>query len=364
MRFQPTYAVHTMPGLQRLAWREIAQTIEDARLLDMYTIADANGMVLFRSRCDPSALQKLRTIEDLFVVIARGEHLPWGKEGLQALSSLIAVQVQWHELLSIHRAFQHPVPPSRKKPSFRVIARLVGQHGFYRKQAQSQIERTIHTLYPHWEARETSNTLEIWVTVLETQAIITLRLSNYTLRHRPYKQVHLPASLRPSVAATMVLLSRPEASDVFLDPMCGAGTILLERAHWGRYQQLLGGDIRLQAIEATLANIGTKYQPIHIEQWDATHLIHLGDQSISKVVCNLPFGKQLGSRTENEQLYERFLHEMARLLPPGGCMVLLTGDPALLLAKLQKLQLFSRQETHAFLLLGTHACIFVLLRRG
>jgi tRNA (guanine6-N2)-methyltransferase len=70
----------------------------------------------------------------------------------------------------------------------------------------------------------------------------------------------------------MVLLSEPQKDDVFLDPMCGARTILIERALWGRYKLLLGGDIRSLAVEIALSNIGNKHKPIEIHQWNATEL--------------------------------------------------------------------------------------------
>ena len=49
------------------------------------------------------------------------------------------------------------------------------------------------------------------------------------MRHRTYKQEHLPASLRPTVAAAMVRLAELRPGQVVLDPMCGAGTILAEQ---------------------------------------------------------------------------------------------------------------------------------------
>jgi tRNA (guanine6-N2)-methyltransferase len=80
---------------------------------------------------------------------------------------------------------------------------------------------------------------------------------------------HLPASLRPTVAAAMVLLSDPRPDDVFLDSMCGGGTLLIERAQFGRYGLLLGGDIEPRALEASRRNIGPRYRPIQIHHWDA-----------------------------------------------------------------------------------------------
>src|SRR3989344_363953 len=107
------------------------------------------------------------------------------------------------------------------------------------------------------------------------------------MRHRTYKVQSLPASLRPSIAHALVWVSEINKDDIFLDPMCGAGTILIERANAGPYRHLLGGDIRQEAVDAALANIGEKYKPIEAKVWDATSL-PLQDKSITKIVSNLP----------------------------------------------------------------------------
>jgi 23S rRNA G2445 N2-methylase RlmL len=161
----------------------------------------------------------------------------------------------------------------------------------------------------------------------------------------------------------MVLLSGPEDDDVFLDPMCGAGTILIERAIWGRYKQLLGGDIRREAVEATLANLGNKHKPVEIQRWDATNLASIPAGSVDKVGCNLPFGKQIGSKARNERLYGQFLTEMARVLRPGGRMVVLTGDAHLLRQKLRMIDTFKISAVVSLTLLGVRAKIFVLVSR-
>ena len=44
----------------------------------------------------------------------------------------------------------------------------------------------------------------MWLTIDGQRAICGLRLSDATMRHRTYKMEHLPASLRPTIAAAMV----------------------------------------------------------------------------------------------------------------------------------------------------------------
>jgi 23S rRNA G2445 N2-methylase RlmL len=114
-----------------------------------------------------------------------------------------------------------------------------------------------------------------------------------------------------------------------LDPMCGAGTILIERAETGRYGKLLGGDLDPEAVAAAVTNVGPRYQPIELRQWDARAL-PLPDDSVSAVISNLPFGRQIASPAELRDLYPALLKEWARVLGQDGRMVLLTSATDLL----------------------------------
>jgi tRNA (guanine6-N2)-methyltransferase len=148
---------------------------------------------------------------------------------------------------------------------------------------------------------------------------------------------------------------------VFLDPMCGAGTTLIERALSGRYRCLLGGDIDSRAVGAALENIGPRHRPVCVRQWDAAAL-PLADGSVDKVVANLPFGEQVGSHAHNVRLYPLLLREMARVLRPHGRIVLLTAERQLIQDALAATQKLNLHERHNILLLGMPSTIYVINR--
>lgn len=130
-----------------------------------------------------------------------------------------------------------------------------------------------------------------------------------------------------------------------------------------KIQTALWGDIRPEALTAVTTNVGNKYKPIELKEWDARDL-PFENESIDKIVCNLPFGKQIGSEEENKELYGAFLGEVTRLLRPGGRAVLLTSDVFLLKRRMgayQELKMI--REERNVKVLGCLASMVVLQKK-
>jgi SAM-dependent methyltransferase len=350
-----------MPGIEPIAWREMKSILSDVVLVGFRRFRDRNGIVAFEYRGDPAPLLGLRTVEDVFYLVAREKHVPLDRSGLRVLQQAVKDSRYFDVGLRIHR------DAGRGRASgpttFRVIARKQGAHHRYRRiDAQRAVEQGILQRYNYrWRLVEDHAPLEIWLTLLRDEALYGLRLSDRTMRHRTYKVSHLPASLRPTVAAAMVFLSEPQPDDVFLDPMCGAGTILIERALAGRHCCLLGGDVDPEAVATALDNIGPRYKPISVRHWDATSL-PLEDGSVDKVVTNLPFGAQMGTHQHNVRLYPPFLRELERVMRPGGKLVALTSERDLLESTLSNTPRLHLQDTFNIVLLGRPATIHVVDR--
>jgi 23S rRNA G2445 N2-methylase RlmL len=229
----------------------------------------------------------------------------------------------WDDALDMHREAR---PMKRRKMTYRVVAQLAGFHDFRRldtkRAAEDAIERrTVNA----WSRIAEKAVVEVWVRTEAETSLIGFRLSDNTMRHRTYKIAQLPASLKPTVAGAMVRLTYPQAEDTFLDPMCGSGTLLIERGIAGRYELLLGGDADPEALEVTKANIGPRYQPIRIQPMDVRRL-PLETASIDKIASNLPFGRRISPDEDLPKLYETAFTEFARVLKPGGRAVLLVAQ--------------------------------------
>jgi 23S rRNA G2445 N2-methylase RlmL len=162
----------------------------------------------------------------------------------------------------------------------------------------------------------------------------------------------------------MVRLSKPRPADRFCDPLCGAGTILAERALHGPFADLVGGDIDPGALQAAAANlmhvraVGRR-QTLHL--WDARAL-PFRSHSLDAVVSNLPFGVQIGSHADNVSLYTSFFRETARCLRPGGRAILLSGEKELVRDLLHTSTGLWRERELLVGLLGQPARIYVLHR--
>ena len=353
------YIAHTQPGFESIAADEIATRISGAREITRRGVPDRAGMTIFFA---PAAqkLTALRTVEDLF-------GLAGYRAGLAPeIQSLEKIRAASREAPLIEAALQARVkvsPGARagRRLKFRVIARMAGEHEFRRVDFQRAVERGIVERTDHtWRLEEGEEVeVEFWATMIESEFFLTVRLSDDRMRHRGYKAAHRPASLRASSAAALAWASEPRDDDVVLDPFCGAGTILIERAHLGKYAMLLGSDRDQAALAAARINVGARYKPIQLENWDAG-TIPLADASVSKIVTNLPWGIRYGSHGENRKLYPEWFREFARVLKSGGTMVLLTAEWRLMRELERSRKIAPPSKITRVSILGTPASVYVI----
>jgi hypothetical protein len=318
------YIAHTQPGFEGIAGEEIAGRIRGAREIARRVIPDRAGMTIFYA---PAAekLGAIRTAEDLFGLAGYRAGVGANSAALDKIRGA-AREAPLVEAALAARVKLSPGTRAGRRLKFRVIARMAGEHEFRRVDFQRAVERGILEREDHtWRLEEEDADAEFWASMIDAEFFLTVRLSDDRMRRREYKTAHRPASLRASSAAALGWLAEPRADDVVLDPFCGAGTILIERAHLGRYAMLMGSDRDSAALAAARINVGARYKPIQLENWDAGAL-PLGDASVNKIVTNMPWGLRYGSHGENRKLYPQWMREFARVLKRGGVMVMLTAE--------------------------------------
>jgi precorrin-6B methylase 2 len=133
-----------------------------------------------------------------------------------------------------------------------------------------------------------------------------------------YRKADIPASIHPTLAAAAVRLLPGGGADIILDPFCGSGTLLAERAIRGPYGKLIGTDIEWSALQAARKNLDG-FKRVSLIQTDATQFAI--QSGVDGVCSNPPYGQRVGN-TAQARAISRALDELAwKALRPGGVMV-------------------------------------------
>ena len=94
--------------------------------------------------------------------------------------------------------------------------------------------------------------------------------------------------------------------------------------------------------------------------WDATRL-PVRSESIDAMITNPPYGRQHEAASGLERLSRGLLREAARVLRPGGRLVVLTGEPVILARAIPKqIRVLEKQR---LLLRGLPVTAFVAVKR-
>jgi tRNA (guanine6-N2)-methyltransferase len=333
-----TYLVTVVPGLEDIAAEEI-EGIAAAQVRQR-----KRGALLVALDAPPTALSGLRTVLDVLLFVGPLSPAPEAAERDQryphaAITAIAAARPDLPPSTYVH------VPRGTAAPR---AARLRAAAAAALAQAGARVART-------------GASLTAEVVVAGAEELLGIHVLPEAPGHRPLPVGGLPASLGATLAAAMVRLTVPTAADVFLDPLCGAGTLLRERALAGPYARLLGGDADERAVALARANLWG-LPDLALERWDATHP-PLDDAAVDKAALNPPYGRRTGSHAGNRELYPALLAELARVLRPDGLLALVTAEQRLTTALLRAQRSFAREAQRPVLAGGVGATIYLLRRR-
>jgi tRNA (guanine6-N2)-methyltransferase len=270
-----------------------------------------------------SPLLGLRTVDDVFLHVATWWDIGRPRSALDRLATL-SLQLD----LSEAAAACARIRPIGAPPSFYVTANFVGKRNYNTEEIKETCAQGVLASHPGWTNADddAAADLNLRLFIEHDVAYVGVRLGERPLHRRPYKQQHVPGSLKPTVAAAMLALAGVGSEMRLLDPCCGGGTILIEAALEGACTW--GGDNDAYVLAAAHTNAGAAGVVPALQLWDAQAL-PLPDSCIDRIVCNLPWGREVRVDGALKSLYRRICWEMRRVLAPGGRIALLTSVPEL-----------------------------------
>jgi 23S rRNA G2445 N2-methylase RlmL len=139
-----------------------------------------------------------------------------------------------------------------------------------------------------------------------------------------YRTSDVGAAINPVVGACLARLVRRGSSGMIVDPTCGSGTLLIERALLDADTMLSGIDISPTAIRAATGNViaAGLASRIAVRQGDGGDAASWPERC-DEVLANLPFGVRTEDRNL-DGLYRRIAGNIARTLSAGGRALLYT----------------------------------------
>jgi tRNA (guanine6-N2)-methyltransferase len=193
---------------------------------------------------------------------------------------------------------------------------------------------------------------------------VLIRTTPRPLATRAWRVRDRPGALNATIAAAMIEMSAPRPDDRFFNPMCGSGTLLIERALRAPAQVIGGCDTDLEALRCAHANIDAAGLADQIEafEMDATSL-DIPDAVFDVICTDLPWGQLSGSHVSNADLYPAALTEFARVAAPRCRLVALTHEVTLFEHLLN--QFADRWHLHTIQMVyqgGLHPRIYLLER--
>lgn len=194
---------------------------------------------------------------------------------------------------------------------------------------------------------------------------VLARLTPRPLSARSWRACNMPGGLNATLAVAMLELAGVQPDDRVLNPMCGSGTLLIERAALAAAGRLMGCDISPDSLACARQNVQAANLTGRIElvQADATRL-ELPDGGFDLVVADVPWGDAVGTHSGNEALYPAFLEEMARVGTPAARLVVLTHEIKLFERVLERQRRWVPRKAVRVFHGGHYPRMYLLVRTG
>lgn len=303
-----TYLSTFISGLQKPVEQLLKKNLG---VLKIHLLLD--GLVLYQTNEDIKGIQKLRFLNNTFLVLRKFEKLPSREKAFDYMfkqASKLNLDVELKNFL-----------PNAK--TFRIIASDENKFVSVDKKLLTQVENKIIGLKGS-RLRVDSHRpqVEFWfLRRSENIGFFLLRLTKNITNKK------LPAGeLRPELAYILCFLSEPDKSDIFLDPFAGHGSIPIERVKFFSYSLVFASDKDKNFKQIIRDRIKTKKvnKTIIPKVQGALDMKSFEDGFITKIVTDPPWGLYENIK-DITPFYISMMSEFLRVLKSGGIIVLLTA---------------------------------------
>jgi tRNA (guanine6-N2)-methyltransferase len=198
--------------------------------------------------------------------------------------------------------------------------------------------------------------LLIRIRKLNNQWQVLVRTTPRPLSTRAWRAHDYQGALNAPVAYSMNQLVTQDHLSAYANFMCGSGALLIEHTDSYLSYGIDNDPYVLSLAQDHIVQAGTRH--IQLLQADVTQS-PFGDNSLSAITSDMPFGQLVGSHNENRQLYPAVLKEMHRTLIKDGLAVVITHEVRLI-EKIIQSQNWRIVESRKTNLRGLHPRIYVL----
>ncbi len=135
------------------------------------------------------------------------------------------------------------------------------------------------------------------------------------------RRFFLPSAIYPKLARVLVNLSHVKEGEIFLDPFCGTGSLLIESSLMGIWS--IGIDLKRWIAKGALMNLKAFHLENGVLRSDSSHS-HLPLRRIDAISTDVPYGRAsstLGKTTR--QIMDQFLEAAGDILSPNRCLVVM-----------------------------------------
>lgn len=308
------YFALTTRGLEEFAKNEIELKFANSKIKNT-----SYRKVIFFFDGDCNEILNLRSVEDVFYFLGEIENVGHSKDSLNDLTDRIC-KLNFHKALDIISNIREA-----NVHEFSISSSSVGKRNYSYIEVKENLSEKLKNILKLKYDNEKHEAFDIRIFIEHDTALVGVRLGKKPLHRRNYKIETTKATLQADIAYVMSALAEITTHDIVLDPMCGSGTILIESSTFSP-KSILGGDINSEAVNIAQKNIRAFNSNLDVEvkEWDANNL-PLGDSSVDKIICNLPFGKQIKVSSISD-FYLKIIAEFYRLIKNDGKIILLTSN--------------------------------------